>query len=399
VTEPITIAVALACLLLAVLTGVSFLPRPPALDAERWFKLWFVTLLRGRYNERSDKDWVSAVLRFVPYHPAGRQPEQKLLRPEIYSAVGPALDGELALVEALSRLSTVSERVQRMYFEDETALDARLEDPVFLGRSYLPSEWLGPDASWDAVADWASEAGAIQGAVERAGLKWVLVEGAPNDLPDALGGLRELLGDAAVTVPWARPSSAAGVTPSDAVRAQMMTRRGDADFVDRAMSVLAALRQHTPRLADRVVVVAVGEGAQLVLEALVSDAELRDRLAAVLCIGGIVGGLDDVTGPWSWEACTDWLQANFTHKALDLEMNRSVPWMSLQWFDGEQPHLGAAGVPLERQRWVQPMDSTSEHHWIEIEDLGVLPADPEMPVDLLARAIAGMVTCWVSTRA
>ena len=77
------IVAALAFVVLVAATILS-LPRPPALDGRRWLMLWMATLLRGSTERAggSQEDWAARVVRFVPWHPAARQPERKITHPE-----------------------------------------------------------------------------------------------------------------------------------------------------------------------------------------------------------------------------------------------------------------------------------------------------------------------------
>ncbi|MFK7929451.1 MAG: hypothetical protein AB8H79_14745, partial [Myxococcota bacterium] len=150
-TDPVTATI--AGLSLVVLGAVSYLslPRPPTLDGERWFKVWLATLLRGQVEASGGDghEWISLTTRLVPYHPAGRRPETKVLRPED-PPQSPALPGEVELHAALAALPTHAERWARLYDLIDDAEPGHRQDPNTLGDAYNPATWLGPDASWDA---------------------------------------------------------------------------------------------------------------------------------------------------------------------------------------------------------------------------------------------------------
>ena len=84
---------------------------------------------------------------------------------------------------------------------------------------------------------------------------------------------------------------------------------------------------------------------------------LRDRVRAVCLLG-----LD--LGP-----ATEWLAESFTHQAFDLELDRSVPWLTLRTAPGQ-----VLRAP--------PPDPTGRES-IEVVDLGEAPLDATTGVALV----------------
>ena len=138
--------VALMTLVAFVVLGWLALPDVPELDGERLFKVLLATLFRGEVEaaEGTVADWENKVLNWVPYHPAGRFPEEKVTRPSVHRLPGPSLEGEQALIESLAKLDSVESRLRRMYVDDPIGIEARLADPAELGDGYDPRVRLGP---------------------------------------------------------------------------------------------------------------------------------------------------------------------------------------------------------------------------------------------------------------
>ena len=396
-TAPVTIFVAVLALAVAVGIAVLQWPRPPALDGERWFKTWLVTLLRGKADADGleAEAWAADVVRFAPYHPAGRWPERKVTDPggELPT---PALEGEQALVEALAALPSPEARWARMYDLDELALGDRLSDPVELGPDYQPERWLGAGVTWDVIAQAAADPTALAEGLKRASrAKWVLIRAESRDVPDLLAALAEVLGDRAV---WFDPESAPAPEQPKVLVDGMIERRGDPAFAARATALLGLLESMFPTYEERVVLVAEGGEVQVMLEALHSHAPVRDQVEAVLSVGGVIQGLDGVDGPLGWDACTAWMQQRFLHKVFDLEANHRCPYLALQWLDRAAEVPGAGGVPLDRARFPTPQDDGGPVQSMDIVDLGPLPAVPELPTRLVALALWGLTTAWTAAR-
>ncbi len=362
-TEPATIAVAGVALGVALIAGWAMVPSPPVLDGERWFKLILATLLRGRV-EREGGDaqaWERRVVRFVPYHPAGRLPEQKVIDPQGYRPPGLSVPGELGLVEALARRSGLSERWRRLYDEDESALEARLQDPAGLGAAYDPAARLGPGGSWDDLADWGAGDGIVflEACRRRLDARWAVLRApAVRGMPDLVGALGALA--QAVEIPVAEPRA-----------------------------VREALEGLVPHASDRLVVVAEGHAAGVVLRALVDAPDLRDRLLACLVVGGVLQGEP---------ALDDWMASHFSARSLDTEVNRVTPYLSVTWLDRGAVPPGVVGLPVASARFPAPAATERVPSSVETVDLGLLPADPELPVETIAQGLYALVTLWVLTR-
>lgn len=382
----------LALVVLAAATAFA-LPRVPTLDGERWFKLWLTTRLRGLVErEGGDAEaWAGAVVRYVPWHPAGRLPERKITAPERPPPM-PALDGELALLEALQQVEGREARWARLYDEDEEGLVERLVDPATLGTDYDPSTWLGAEAAWDAIADQRPEELAE---VLRRGTdaRWVFVgERVDPALPDVDEVLLELLGPLGTR--WDPEAAVEPHPQADALRRDIAARR-DADETERALHLLATLHQLAPDHGDHVVLVGVGTGIQVVLEAERASAVLRDQTQAVLSLGGVIHGLDARDDGLAWERVQTWLQAHFRHDILDLEAAHRTPYLALQWLDRAADPPGVAGLPLDRARFPEPPMKGVRREALQVVDLGPLPADPELPTTDVALALWGTVLGWI----
>ncbi len=371
-TDPLTLLVAVVAIGTAAVAAWLHQPRPPELEAERWFKVWLATRLRGRVEAAGgDADaWTAEVLRFVPFHPAGRHPEGKVASPHTWRPADAWLEGEESLVQRLAALSSPRERWTLLYDRDERGLEARLADPVTLGPAYDPGRILGPGHSWDAVAT----GGLTEALAARIGARWVLVDGREASGPDLLAALGAQL-PASVRVPW-----------SD----------GDLDAtVERTHVLLQGL---VPSPADRLVVVGAGLGIQVVLRVLVRDPGLRDRVIAVVSVGGVLAGMPDEEGALGQAAVKDWMARWFGHDTLDTDALVPTPYLSLQWWDPEVEPPGVAGLPLASARWPTPRAVADVPASIAPTELGLLPADPAIPLDAVAESLVGvtvgMVLAW-----
>lgn len=351
--------------------GIVYLqvPRPPALDGERWFKVTLATLLRGQVQaaDGDAADWEAAVTQFVPYHPAGRLPERKVSNAVALKPTA-ALPGELALIEALDKLDGAEARWARLY-GDEISLEARLADPAELGADYDPSGPVGPGAEWDAVAAWGGGDAAIVAAFERSlDVTWVLVSGRAEQL----GGpslLEALAGS------WAKTETVAWDDPELEARLVALAAAGTS-------------------------MVLVGEevGMTALLDLLPGNLAIRDRTMAVLSIGGVIGGKPGEDGRLSVDTRKDWMDAWFKMRHLETEVVRLTPYFSLQWVDPTAWPPGVEGQPIEHARFpeLDPAGATAET--TEVVDLGVLFADDALPTDQVARALITVVTAWVVHR-
>jgi hypothetical protein len=346
VTDVPTLVIAGTALGVALVAGWLHLPSHPDLDAERWFKVLLSTLLRGVVEAAGGdvEKWERQVVRWAPYHPAGRYPELKYagLAPE-----GFAVPGERALTAALAATPAGPGRWKRLYDDDEAALEARLGDPHDLGPSYDPAALLAPDATWDALAAWAP---AVEEALTRRfPAKWVWVRGrAPVDLSAGLDRVTVL---------------AEGATDRE---------------------IAEALRAAVVDPADRLVVVGEGEAMGPLLRALAATPPVRDRVLVVISVGGDLGD-------------EDWMGRNFAHPVLDTETHRATTYAAVQWLDRAADPPGWGGLPLQKQRFPAPAGEPGVS-WMEAVDLGPLPADPEIPVREVARALRAWAALWSLSR-
>ena len=335
------------------------------LDGERWFKTALVTLLRGEHEAAGREAWVEACRAWVPYHPAGRFPERKVLSPLGAKRPGALLEGERALLEALHACGTPQERWARLYDEDEAALDALLDDPIELGLAYDPATYLGAGRGWESVAAWGAGDPALgERLKQRLDVRWFLVEGDAD--PVILDALMSLLGERAIRV-----------------------APGEDDLADRMEAAL-------PAMDDRCIVLGEGTGVPRLLNALKDRAVLRDQVLAVISIGGVIGGREGEDGPMGITAREDWVEAWFRHQHLDSEVVRLTPYMSVQWLDRSQNPPGAAGLSIANARFPPVPEEPIET--IEVVDLGLLPAREGIPAAQVARALWLVATCWVLSR-
>ncbi|MCA9491397.1 MAG: hypothetical protein KC621_15805 [Myxococcales bacterium] len=358
--------------------GIAWLqvPRAPVLDGERWLKVMLCTLVRGEVERAGgDADRFEALDgKFYVPTDIGRLPERKIANPAA-SIAGVAADGEQALVERLAALPDPRARIRFLYEEDPVGLEAKASDPFDLGPAYDPALHLGDPASWDSLAAWHDGDDAFGVAVRRGiEARWVLLEGRPEHASGWLGAMATVLGEVATTLPWQ----------------------------DREPEALAVqLRELAPRPEDRLVLIAEEASLPALLMALVAHATLRDQVLAVLSIGGVIGGRTDTAdGPLSVAVREDWMAANFDQAALDTEVVRLTPYLSVQRLDPEAWPPGLPGLPIQAQRFPQPGQGDAVVETIEAVDLGPLWADPERagPPDRVARALIAVVASWVTSR-
>lgn len=333
-------AVELLALGLAVWAALQSIPQPVSLDWERLFKVALSTVLRGEVEAAGGdrQAWEAAVRGRVLYHPAaGPRPEEKLVRPDPGALPVPPLPGERALTGALAALSDPEARFTRMYLADAVADEALFSHPAELGPAYDPA-LLAAGLDWDALAAGAEPA---RDALRRrlASVIWV----------DIGGGLAR--------------AAAAGLG----------ARAAEVELPREDEAAAAALLALVPHPADRLVLVAAGEAAPGLLRALLAGPLLRDRLAAVVVVGGALG--TDETRAW--------LAENFQHDRLDPELNRTIPYAVLVEVDPDAP----LARPWEHQRLPIPDPSPSGRQAIEVLELGPL-ALGSLPEAAVARALA-----------
>lgn len=357
--------VAGAVLALGVAAAAAWAQRrvPPAVDEARWLALVQATLWIGRIEASGGgaEDWKAAVRRFVPYHPAGRLAQQKVLHPEAWALPADALPGERSLVEALRRLPDAEARWRHLFDEDPAGLEARLEDPATLGTDWDPARWLGPEAGWAELASWEGGDGAFATALARQPLHWgFLRSGAPGRSSELMTVLAQTVDQASV---W---------------------ELGEGTDAERAEGLRAQLVDTELPTGRRWVWVADGHAAHVLLRVLAgSEGEaLRDHTSAVLAIGGALRLPEH----------EDWMGHHYSHVHLDTDARRLTPYLSVAWLDREAPRL-------PEQRFGPPCDEGKAVPAVDPVDLGVLPDDPELPLPLVARALATVVALAARVRA
>lgn len=344
---------------LAFTIGYLSRQRAPDLDGERWFKVILVQLVTGRCEQdgSTTEQWVEAVKRAVPYHPAGRFPERKVGGLGL-AGLPAALPGERALIERLATFPDRAARWSWLYDEDEAGLAARLDDPNDLGAAYDPVTVLGPQGKWDALVDWGAKDSAFPGLLAGRSPLWVLVDGAEHGQPAVFDALEKLL-PRFRRVPWVDATAA---------------------------PVEDALRDLSEDPSQRFVLVGQAEGIQTVLAAMVDNPGLRDRTFAVLSIGGAILG-----DP----ARTDWMEGRFTHHNLNTEMSRTTAYLAVQWLDRAADPPGAHGIEVRHARFPEAKAEAMTEELVQTVDLGVLPHDSD-PL-LVAKGLWAFVTLWVES--
>jgi hypothetical protein len=356
-------ALGVATVVVAALAGWTLLPREPELDLERLFKVAIANALLGRV-EREGGDavaWATELRRFVPYHPAGRELAKKLDEPSAWRPpAGGALEGEVALVEALARCPDLAARWVRLFHEDGPARDALLVDPQ--REPSLSLAALGADITWEKLIRAPDE---LTLALRRAQpAPWILVGDDPAGTPALLGALAGQLGPLARRVRESPDPDAQALASG---LAEAWTQLGAADA--------------------RVVVVAAGDSAASLLSALSVAPGFRDRVECVVLLGGNLGGREGVDGEAGVSARRDWLERTFRHGALDTERAQVTPYLSLAWADPSANRAGWGDLSLQAQSLPTPADSEAAPWGVRPVALGVLPPEPDLPVADVALAL------------
>lgn len=341
-----TLVVATATLAVGCAAAWFSIPRPPELEGELWFKRILLRRLRA----------VGADVRgSVPYHPLGRHVERKLCHPGLEALPGPALPGEEELVAGLAAIP----RTERYGLMFDGGPHADLE-PVAGVQD--PSTWLGPGMGWEALDD-GTEALA-EGAERRRHARWVVVHGeVPEGTPDvvpAFGEFAQLLDAGDLNAP------------------------GEEVATRLATSLLEGLGDDP---SERIIVAGVGTGIIALLRALALAPDLRDRIVAVLSVGGTIGGWEGREGLLAPEVCRDWNEAHFRHELLDVEVVREVPYLCVQWLDPTLEVPGLPGVGVHAARFGEPGFASAESPMIRVVDLGVLPVTPAPVVEEVVGAL------------
>jgi len=247
-----------------------------------------------------------------------------------------------------------------------------LDDPDELGPAYDPQTYLGPGFGWDAVARHASADVLTADLTRVLPARWILVEGradrrtGPTVLPSLLGALPD-----ALVVPFGD---------------------GAPETLDRSATSAA------PGAGDRLVLAGEEAGVARIMRVLHANAELRDKVLAVVSIGGVIGGRDDEDGPYGRAASADWLAASFVQRELETDVVRLTPWLAVQWCDPDVQPPGLRGLPLAAQRFPIPDAEGATAHTLEVVDLGALPTDATLDPALVARALVAVTTLWVASR-
>lgn len=342
--------VELAALGVAVWAAAKSVPRPPARDWERLFKVALATVIRGEV-EAAGGDvaaWRGRVVGRVLYHPgAGTRPELKLLDPASVKLPVPPLELERGLTEALAKLPDPAARFRRMYVDDPAVEAALLEHPEALGDAYDPGRGLGPKLDWDAVAAWTPP---LQEALARRLEAVVLV-----DLGADLGGRL------AAAVPGLRHAT---VSPDDTALA-------------------STLLAQAPAASDRLALLVRGPAVRPTLRALESSMVLRDRVVAVLAIGAPLQATEQDQA---------WMAEHFRHDRMDPELNHAVPYAAVLDVAPDGSDLSSwAGM-----RFPVPPEVKSGRHAIDAIDLGPLVLR-ELPPDAVARAIGVTLAFYLSS--
>jgi hypothetical protein len=342
--------VELAAALLAGWAVWRSLPVAVPRDWERLFKITLSAQLwaeaEGGPGDEAARTaaWAQALAAQVPFHPAGRLPERKLLDPGPAAAPAPALPGELGLVEALARLPTPAARYKALYVDSRAAQEALAEDPRALGPAYDPEPVIGAGADWEAVARWA---------------------------PAVQAGLARKFGHVEIVVDLPAQSSAPAAALEEALRSAAPGLR-----VSRSPTqIFDVLRAPS----DRLVVLTGGDRVLPWLRALADSPALRDRCLALTSVDGQITDADgaDAFFPARWQ-----------HAAFEPELQRTTAFFSLTDVDPDHP---------ERARWSgsrfpAPPLPAGQRPTIEPIDLGPAPVGALRP----ALLVRGLLVTWAA---
>ena len=308
---------------LAVWAVLLSMPKPPSLDWERLFKVSLATRLRGEL-EAADKgrnDWMVLLEELVPYHPAGRNPEEKIHTPDASTLPTPALPGERALTEALATLPDRQARWERMYVNNDQTRDALMSDPDELGSDYSIRNFFGSEADWAGIATWSE---GVRSGLSRK-LEHIVVVGVGGSLGDEMTDLSGL--------------------------------RGRTCTVEALPELLPEI---LPNASDRMILFLEGSAALPMVQLLHSDPGLRDRVLMVISVGADL---------CSSEESAAWMASHFTHAEMDTELNRRTAYASVQVMSPP----GSTSQKWAGQRWPVPPDSETGRAPIAPIDMGPVP--------------------------
>ena len=340
-----------AAVLLAGWAAWLSIPRAPALDWERLFKVTISVSVWAELEAAGTPDaseapqsvdsfaepmsvearWRAVLATAVPYHPAGRGWRAKLVDPGAYAVPIPALPGERALLEALLPLETVAERWSRMFGSRAHAVDPAvaeaLGDPRDLGDAYDPRRLFGPEAGWAEVAAWSD---AVVAGLTRRLSHVVLLE---LGLPAGLSPGAEL--------PNVRRHALPGVDARPA-----------ADWVDLCEAA-----------SDRLVVVLRSELLHPWLTAMAGSPALVDRVVCVIAVGGT---------PATDEAARESLETLLRSEALLPELQRQTPVAVIDDVDPADPM--DSGMPPIELPALEP--GRLGVRWVDLGPLAVTAVPP-----------------------
>lgn len=334
-------AVELLVLVLALAATWLSVRSSPELDWERLWKTILATCIRGQVEQAGgDQEAWWARLAVVPFHPAGRMAYDKLYRPSISAIPVPAMPGEQALVESLVGIEQPLARADFMFRQSEAARDALMSDPELLGPAYAPSRAMPPKVGWDDVAAWDAD---LQRAITRR------------------------MHDVVVVVVGMETGPLMEAVPHGAVVAVEQVS-------------LDGLTAHLEQDHQRLVIVTRGDAVSDVTRLLHGEPLLRDRVLAVISLGGAIQG----------SANKDWMDDNFQHLAFDTELNRRTLYMAVS-------DPGETFEDASDQCFPTPPVPPSGWAPIESVDLGPLPLDEQDP-EVLSRALWVLLCFCVSTR-
>jgi hypothetical protein len=344
----------LLALILGLVAAVLGRPKPPALDASRLLAVSWSALVWGQEEARDDAvaRWNERVRSSLLYHPAARQGWAKLDDPAGYDIPVPSLPGERALVEALQALQPGLDRFERL-FSEEQAHAALLDDPRALGEGYDPGRWLGHGCDWESLARWGEP---VRAALARrlAHHSVVLIAA-----PDQLASARALLGGL-----------------EDDCRAALVELDSPAVDPQAAAALAERLRALCPEPSDRLALHALGDAGPALLEALIGDPILRDRVASVLLDGCPLAGVErDPPEGLSRADRELWLAERFGQDALDTELRRSTPYCLLARLEPTASPAGDGRIPWAWQRLDEPPIPHSGRRPVAVIELGAARAD------------------------
>jgi hypothetical protein len=356
----------LVALLLGLVAAILGRPKPPALDPARLLAVCRSALLWGVEEQAagSTQAWAERVGAALLYHPAARDGWRKLDEPGQYEIPVPSLPSERALVDDLRAVEPGAPRFQRM-FADEAARGALLDDPHGLGDDYDPGRWLGHGCDWESLARWGEP---VRAAVLRRLQHHRPIVLAGSDTAEAARALAEGFGE---------------------IEATMLALEGTEPTEEAASALAARLRELAPEPAHRLMPLALGDAGPLLLAAMASDPELRDRVVLLVFDGCPMGGVPGDAPPGlSVDELRDQLARQLSQEALDTELRRSTAYCQLGRLRSDAVPAGDGRTPWARQILVEPPVPPSGRRPVAVVDLGVAPAARDLDGQLEARALS-----------